>query len=525
MNKKITFLLAGLMIFNIDPGYDILGRNQIEAELKFTGNHAYFYVEKNVWQADWQSRLQALAKEFDENIYPKMRQIYGSEWTPGIDNDPKITILITPMPEQAGGYFNPDDSFPKTEIASSNQAEMIYLNSANLTNSLAKSFLAHEFQHLINFYQKKKLRWLDEETWLNEALSEYSPTLLGYDEPYANSNLENRVKNFLRDPSNSLTEWLNNVYDYSAINLFMQYLVDQKGIEVLKQIITSDKTGIEAIENFEQVFADWTATNYLNNCAFKDGKYCYKNKNLNFRIPATASYNLMPITSLSISSATKEWSGHWYKISGISQEAKTLKIDFKGAPGVNFYVPYIVVDKNGQFDLRSGSETNYVPKFGQEINSVIIMPISDKQSNFSLTASVVQLPAPIIEKIEPNKTYPGKEITITGKNFLKNALIRFGNQWAQQIKFINSETIKVIAPDLGLLGKVNISLINPDDQASLILDGFEYIKKEPTPEELKAELRAKIAEIQLKILELQRDLLLIKIEEVKNKIAELQNKK
>ncbi len=524
MNKKAIILLAGLMIFNVDPGYDIQNRNQVEAELRFTSNHAYFYVEKNIWQSDWQNYLQKIGQEFDQNIYPKLTENYGSEWNPGIDNDPRITILITSMSEQAGGYFNPNDGFLKTEIPTSNQAEMIYLNSSNLTSSLFKSFLAHEFQHLINFYQKKKLRWLDEEVWLNEALSEYSPTLAGYDEPYQNSNLEKRVTSFLKDPSNSLTEWLNNMYDYSAANLFMQYLVDQQGVEVLKKITTSDQVGVKAIADFEQVFSDWAVTNYLNNCDLDNGKYCYKNKNLDFHISPTASYSLMPITSLSISSTTKEWSAHWYKISGISQDGKTLKIDFKSDVGVNFYVPHLIIDKNGQFTLKSMAGTNYLPKFGQEINSIIIIPISDKQSNFSLTASVVQLPGPIIESIEPNKTTASEQITIKGRNFLENAIVRFGNQSVEQVEFVNSETIKAIAPDLGVLGKVNISVINPDDQSVLALESFEYIKKELTPEELKAELKAKIAEIQLKILELQRELLLIKIEEIKAKIAQLISK-
>ena len=273
MNKKVTILLAGLMIFNVDPGYDIQNRNQVEAELRFTSNHAYFYVEKNVWQSDWQNYLQKIGQEFDQNIYPKLTESYGSEWNPGIDNDARTIILITPMLEQAGGYFNPNDGFLKTEVPTSNQAEIVYLNSANMTSALFKSFLAHEFQHLINFYQKKKLRWLDEEVWLNEALSEYSPTLVGYDEPYQGSNLEKRVISFLKDTSNSLTGWLNSVYDYAAANLFMQYLVDQKGIGILKQIVSSDQTGIKAIAGFEQIFSDWAVTNYLNNCDFDNGKY------------------------------------------------------------------------------------------------------------------------------------------------------------------------------------------------------------------------------------------------------------
>ena len=79
MNKKAIILLAGLMIFNVDPGYDIQNRNLVEAELRFTSNHAYFYVEKNIWQSDWQNYLQKIGQEFDQNIYPKLTENYGSE--------------------------------------------------------------------------------------------------------------------------------------------------------------------------------------------------------------------------------------------------------------------------------------------------------------------------------------------------------------------------------------------------------------------------------------------------------------
>lgn len=528
MNKKATIILAALTIFNVDPSYDISGRSQIDADLKFTGLNAYYYVEKNAWQEDWRSKIQAMAKQFDDIIYPKMTEAYGSEWKPGIDNDPKITVLITPMPEQAGGYFNPIDGYLKSEAQNSNQREIVYLNSANIDHVLMKSFLAHEFQHLINFYQRKKLRWLDEEVWLNEALSEYASTVCGFDDPYEGSNLEKRARDFLKDPSNSLTNWQGTTYDYAPINLFMQYLAGRQGQEILKQIETSDKTGIKAIENFSSSFADWSVANYLNNCSLENGRFCYQNQKLkDFYVSPTASYVLMPITSLSIASVTKEWSPHWYKISGISQDGKTLKVDFsQNNQEAQFQVPYIVVDQNGQFAVKTLNNTGYVPRFGKDINSIIVVPVSNEESGFSLTVAVVQLPAPIIETISPAKEALGAIITIKGKNFIEGVKVRFGNQEAEKVEILNSETINVVAPQIqeNFSGLVNVTVINPDEQAALILNGFEYKKKELTPEEFKIELKAKIAEIQIRILELQRELLLIKIQEIQARIAELLNK-
>ncbi|GAH35118.1 unnamed protein product, partial [marine sediment metagenome] len=56
--------------------------------------------------------------------------------------------------------------------------------------------------------------------------AEYAPTLLGYDDEYEGSNLQRRVKKFLAEPSDSITEWQNTSADYGGLNLFIQYLVE-----------------------------------------------------------------------------------------------------------------------------------------------------------------------------------------------------------------------------------------------------------------------------------------------------------
>jgi len=166
--------------------------------------------------------------EFDLVIYPKERTFFGSEWNPGLDNDKRITILVLPLIDSAGGYFNSNDEYSRTVFSNSNQREMIYLNAFYAKKPDAKSFLAHEFQHLITFYQKTVLYNLEEDIWLNEARSEYAPTLLGYDNIYPGSSLEKRTELFLDSPSDSLTEWNNKIDDYGPVNLFLQYLIPSR---------------------------------------------------------------------------------------------------------------------------------------------------------------------------------------------------------------------------------------------------------------------------------------------------------
>src|SRR4030043_2159865 len=190
--------------FSVDSYYDSAKRANVNSTLKWIGRDAYFYVEDDWWNSLTVSQqtlalnsILNLSNEFDQRIHPILTSVYGSEWNPGIDGDSKITVLVTKMVDEAGGYFNYFDEYPRSRFSNSNEREMIYLNSTYINDSRNKSFLAHEFQHVITYYQKNVRFNLDEEIWLNEARSEYASTLLGYDNSYQGSNLERRVNIFL----------------------------------------------------------------------------------------------------------------------------------------------------------------------------------------------------------------------------------------------------------------------------------------------------------------------------------------
>jgi len=269
--------------------------------LQKIGPKAYFYVDDDWWKLlDYQKRqeveraLHSLGNEFYYKIYPTLTSHFGYEWKPGIDKDTRLTILIHPMIKEAGGYFNSGDEYPRVQVTNSNQREMVYLNTEHITDALAKSFLAHEFTHLITFNQKEKIQGVEEEVWFNEARAEYAPTLVGYDSEYEGSNLEKRVKIFFENPSDSITEWQNIPADYGSLNLFIQYLVEQYGIEILADSLKSENVGIKSLNgalekkgldaDFSQIFTDWTITVLANDCSLGE-KYCYQNENLrNIRI-------------------------------------------------------------------------------------------------------------------------------------------------------------------------------------------------------------------------------------------------
>jgi len=402
--------------FFVDSSFDADKRTQIGAQLQKITSKLYIYIDDAWWNSltfdrkqEINSTLSSLVEEFESKIYPTLTSTFGSEPKPGIDGDEKITILIHMMKKEAGGYFNSGNEYDKLQNPNSNEREMVYLNSDYIFNPILKSFLAHEFMHLINFNQKDKMRGAEEEVWLNELRADYAPTLLGYDSEYEGSNLQRRVNEFLKNPSDSLTDWQSAPADYGALNLFSQYLVDHYGVKILVDSLESSKKGIESInyallkagfkEDFSQIFTDWVITVLVNNCNIApyrtEGsgaglvtKYCYLNPNLK-NLKLVPLSNFLPLNSdsvLSVNYLTKNWSANWYKIFG---GGGTLTFEFNGINNGNFKVPYLLCDSSGScsvnfLNLNENQDEQIIIKdFNTKYTSLTIIPSVQNQNNIS----------------------------------------------------------------------------------------------------------------------------------------------
>jgi hypothetical protein len=400
------------VVFNVDKDFDASARTQLSATLVKTANNLYFYVESSWWSSQPQAKqleilayLDDVSAEFDNRIYPTLTSNFGSEWKPGVDGDNRTTILFEAINSAEGGYFREADEYIKLQIPTSNEREMIYLSLDRIEDSHLKTFLAHEFVHLITFNQKNKIFGSEEDTWLNEARADYSSTILGYDDKYEGSNLQQRVKDFVENPSDSIIEWRGTKYDYASVSLFMHYVVDHYGINILVDSLKSKYVGIDSInyalhksgykEDFAKVFTNWTIAAVLNNCSI-DQNYCYLNQNLkNFRLGS--SLNFLPLTgnvSLSVTNVTKSWTGNWLKFIGGRGD---LKLDFSSLKGLNFKVPYVIEATTGDYSVKfltlnldEKGEIN-ISNFGTDYKSLIIIP--------SLQSDIYK-----IDDIEP--TYP-----------------------------------------------------------------------------------------------------------------------
>ena len=399
-------------VFFVDSSYDLNDRSEINVSLKKISLNGYFYVEddyyndlSNTLQDEFDNNLITLAADFDVIIYPRMRDTFGTEWSPGIDNDSKITILLTQTKENVGGYFNPSDEYYKEEIINgkSNEREMIYLNTAFIGNKRIKSFLAHEFQHMITWYHKTKLKNITDDVWLNEARSEFASTAIGYDDNYERSNLKARIENFQLDPIDSLIEWQNKIYDYSSVNLFSQYLADRFGKNIFKEMIDNDAVGANSINKaldslgfanitFDDVFIDWTIANYLNDkLSLSTDIYSYKNENIdfnNFHIPAINNFTIKNDAAEMVSESIKDWSSEYFnfKIDNNNNKLTQIKISFNGQDNGNFSVPYIILFEDETKEINYLNIDNaqdsilHMPDTEKNIHSIMIIPISNKKS-------------------------------------------------------------------------------------------------------------------------------------------------
>jgi len=381
--------------FFVDSNYDYDNRKELSATLQGRSSQLYFYIDDKYWgelndiqKQEIRRSLDALTKEFEENIYPKMTPTFGIEWKKGIDDDEHITILFHSMDKDAAGYFNSGDEYEKELVPTSNEREMIYLGCDFINSSNLKSFLAHELMHLITFNQKDNSQGVSEEVWLNEARADYMPTFVGYDDIYEKSNLEARVRIFLNSPGDSLTEWLNEKQDYGVVNLFTQYLVEHYGIEILVDSLSSSKTGIASLDyalekngfdkDFSQVFTDWTIAVSVNDCELGE-EYCYLNDNLkNLRVsPQIVFLPRIGETILSTSDTAKDWAGNWHKIIGGKD---VLKVNFENNSEAVLKVPYIVEDSDNNTSINFinfGEDEKaiiYVSDFGGKNKSLILLP-------------------------------------------------------------------------------------------------------------------------------------------------------
>lgn len=361
--------------FFVNEKYDATSRTQLTATLQVISVHAYLYVDDVYWQSlSYEQRLaakmalQELGNEFDARIYPEEIKLWGKESNPGIDGDTRTVILFQKIHSQAGGYFDTIHGYQKTNDINSNAREMIFVNADVIGSVNLKSFVAHEFQHLISFNQKEKMHNVNEDVWLNEVRSEYSMSLFEYDLPHERSTLLSRVRVFLANPTDSLTEWPNTPTDYAIASLFGQYLVGRYGEGILGETISYKTTGIASLneyfarhglaERFQDVFRDWMVAVLMNNVSY-DARYGYTRSDLSsFRVTPRVRETVDPTSGLVVSNTLKDWQPMWYEFVMRDINAglmHAVRLDTTGDSGIPYQISYMITYRDGSLDVEDAS--------------------------------------------------------------------------------------------------------------------------------------------------------------------------
>ena len=235
---------------------------EVDAELLVVSENAYWYADEETELTA--QELERAADVFEREIRPPIVTAIGDIWKPGVDGDPRLTVLHTPL-VAAAGYFSSSDSYPRATHPHSNEREMIVMDGDWLRPGSKEYFsvLAHEFQHAIHWNLDQ-----GEDVWVNEGMSEVATEIAGYEASF--------VDIFLQRPESQLNFWPDEPRDtlshYGGATLFVEYLAEHYGgDDVLSELAREPLDGVNGVQRylsqygvrFVDVFADWVVANFL----------------------------------------------------------------------------------------------------------------------------------------------------------------------------------------------------------------------------------------------------------------------
>lgn len=281
----------------------------ITATLRYITDHVYFWTENSI---DYNlSDIEMLCDDFEQRIYPNDRKLFGSEWSPGIDNDVHIYIVYSGgLGTYIGGYFPSDDEVSTIINSQSNMHEMFFVNAdgQNLASSYMYSVFAHEFTHMIEYYNQPNT-----ETWWSEGTAQLAEYINGTSEGW-------QGYPYLVNPNIPLNKWTPEMSEadpyYAGSYLFLAYLYERFGSETMQKILQENATGIDHLDKYfisnqivdtdtgniltsNDVYGDWQVANLLSSDFVVDSRYNYRGFSLPGKMEATDSISSCPTEPIS----------------------------------------------------------------------------------------------------------------------------------------------------------------------------------------------------------------------------------
>ena len=332
-----------------------------------------------------------LKTNLDNDIYDWVTNIYEAEWgddtngyTGLITANNEITILLTDIDGDDSpsggviGFFWSKDNFTGTTISGSNERIMFYADAVMFANGEATwsiddfwpkemvSTLAHEFQHMINFYQKRILLDTDIDTWINEMLSETTEDLIAtkikhigprgveYTDGSAGTtgNTNGRYPLFNANNTLSLTTWNNQLADYSKVNAFGAYLIrNYGGAKLLHDIMHNTYVDKRAVVNavnksiegsgktFDNLLSGWGTAVLLSHIespenfpTYNTGDFTYNTyKDTTYDMGSINFFNYDPLPTIHTTAGTVQAQGnYYYKVGDNLTGDITIRLELNG---------------------------------------------------------------------------------------------------------------------------------------------------------------------------------------------------
>ncbi|MEM7342822.1 MAG: hypothetical protein AAF485_01140 [Chloroflexota bacterium] len=323
---------------------------QVEATVQYITDHSYWWV-----QSDMTTKGEALersAELFESATYPTTRAFFGSEWSPGVDEDVRVHIFMGNVPGVAG-YYSASNEYTAEVDTYSNEREMFFINLNAISPGTQgfDSVLAHEFQHMIHWHQDR-----NEDTWLNEGASELSAFINGYGS-------SNFLGAHTSVPDTQLTGWGDSpggsAANYGGSFRFLAYFLQRYGDEMMKAVVAHPQNGTLSFdevlaeqgyeERFNDIFTDFLIANTLQDTTAGEGLWGYENLPPN-PIAITEQHNSYPTEAQTI---VNQYGGDYIELTGMGD----LTIEFTGATQVKVInnEPY---SGNHQWYSHRGDDTN-----------------------------------------------------------------------------------------------------------------------------------------------------------------------
>ncbi len=260
---------------------------QITATLQYVTPHSYFWAENGA-QFN-KNDMKKLMDTFENKIYPKDREFFGSEWTPGVDNDPHIFIIYASnIGSNIAGFFDSSDEYnPAVKDHSNAHEDFVFSTSQSLSDEYTYATLAHEFVHMIQFPTDR-----NDVSWINEGFAEVGSFLNGYYSPGADYL-------YAQNPDLQLNTWVDSSSPdfgahYGQAFLFLSYFLDRFGEDATKALTDNPMNDLPSVDDTlaklhitdkqtgkqitaDDVFMDWADALYLKDGNIGDGRYTYHN--------------------------------------------------------------------------------------------------------------------------------------------------------------------------------------------------------------------------------------------------------